>query len=410
MAKKKDGSFDYANNVLSDLFNSPKPDLREYFERRIDELGISSRTAQNELDIEYRALKGILDGTQKMVDVLALSRLADFLQIPVEKVFNMLLEKLEENFLHKIVDNDKQKFILKNFDLVKLKKCGFIDTLSDFSHIEDRIVEYFGLKNIYEYGKDFINVVYSSAKPKPENSLMRNFWGESATGKLSRINNPHEYDRAGLIEYIPSIRWYSTDVHNGLFQVIRELYKFGVTVIYEPYLTTIYVRGATLPVNDKPCIVLTNYTDYYPTLWFALIHEIHHVLFDWQEIRRNKPHFSGEIDRFDKKEVEADTFAREYLFSGEKMKVVSPQIGNETFVNRYARAFDVHPSLIYSLYCWENLDSNEDVYKKYGKHLIGAREALVAIDPDSINDILLKKKTPVKVKSRQLREGVFNGL
>lgn len=421
-SNKKDN---YADLLLDRLFNEFDPesnlpvsdlnqgefDLREIFEQRKDRLKLSQRNVQTELGIEYRALNGILDGTQKMVDLLALQRLANFLEIPVERAVILLINKLEKYFTATIDAANKQDFISKNFDLPKLKKIGLIDNIHDFKHIEESVNKYFGLGNIYDYGKDFINIAYSSGKVKPTDNLMRNFWGEHATKILKRLDNPYEYDRMRLIEYIPSIRWHSMDEKNGLYQVIRELYKLGVTVIYEPYLTTIYVRGATLPVNGKPCIVLTDYRDNYPTFWFALIHEIHHVLFDWDEIkRRNKPHISEEIDRFDKKEVEADTFAREYLFSSEKMKVVSSQINNEGFVSRYAKAFDVHPSIIYSFYCWDNVTSDEDVFKKYKKYLITAREALTTIDPDSMLKIPLGKRMSIREKSKQLNKSVFNGL
>jgi Zn-dependent peptidase ImmA (M78 family) len=396
--------------MSSDVHTEGEESLRVLFERQKVEKKLSQRSIQAELDIEYRALNGILDGTQKMVDLLAISRLADFLDIPVEKAIVLLLKNLKKNFTANKEAAGKQDFILKNFDLPKLKKCGFIENTHDFTHIEKVLVEYFGFESIYDFGKEFINVAYSSGKPTSKNDMIRNFWGESATRKLKKINNPYEYDRQGLIEYIPSIRWHSTDVRNGLFQVVRELYKYGVTTIYEPYLTTLYVRGATFPVNDKPCIVLTNYTDYYPSLWFSLMHEIFHVLFDWEEIRQNRPHLSGEIDRFDKKEVEADSFAREYLFSSDKMKVVSGQLNNETFVRRYANAFDVHPSIIYANYCWEKLNLGEDVFKYYQKYLGSAQEALVNLDPNAVPKIAHYEKLPVRLKSKQLKEKLFNGL
>ena len=405
---ERDDDFDFAANVLSGLFDQQDP--KQLFDKRIADLGLSLRAVQSEIGMEYRPLKKILEGQQKNVDLLAISRLANFMQIPVEKLFSMILEKVEQNFLGKLADIDKQEFIKKNFDLYKLKKSGFIDSISDIKHIEERILQYFGFKDIYEYGKDFINVLYSSGKPKPENSLMRDFWGESAIRKLKVINNPNNFDRESLIEYIPSIRWHSRNERFGLFQVVRELYKYGVTVIYEPYLTTIYVRGATFSVNGKPCIVLTDYRNYYPTMWFALIHELSHVLFDWTDIKDNKPHFSSEIDRYEKREVEADTFAREYLFSKDKMKVVGPQIDNQTFVEQYAKSFDVHPSLIYSFYCWDNLSSSEDVFKKYKGKLLSAREALETIDPDSTLDFPWKNRLPIERKSKELIKGIFNNL
>lgn len=384
--------------------------LRELFEKKKSKLKLPQKSILIELDIEYRALNGMLDGTQKMVDLLALSRLANFLEIPIEKAAVLLLKRIKNNFDTDVDVLNRREFMLKNFDLSALKKCGFIETTNDFENIEEVITKYFGLKSIYDFGKSIINIAYSSGKPTPKNNMMRNFWGESAAGKIKALNNPYEYNRQALIEYIPTIRWHTTDVRKGLYQVIRELFKLGITAIYEPYLTTIYVRGATIPVNNKPSIILTDYRNYYPSLWFSLMHEIYHVLFDWEEIRKGVPHFSSEIDRFDKKEVDADNFSREYLFSSDKMSAVSAHINNEKIVNRYANTFDIHPSIIYSFYCWEKINSGEDVFKYYQKYIPGVQEALINLDPDATRKITEYKKIPVQAKGKQLKKEIFNGL
>jgi HTH-type transcriptional regulator/antitoxin HigA len=404
MSKRK-GEYGEVDRLLSGLFNQPSVGLRELFEQRIAELGIPVISALNTLNIEHRALYAILDGTQKRIDLLALARLATFLRITRTEAVDLLFEKLQKNFEGELKNEYKREFILQNFDLPNLVKCGFIDNANDFVHIEERIVEHFGFDSIYDYKTESIEAAFSSGAPKPKTKLNREFWIAAAANSLKRINNYYEYDRSKLLAYIPSIRWNSLNVKRGLFQVIRELFQLGVTVIYQPYLPTLYVRGATFAINDKPCIVLTNYTPYYPSLWFALMHELHHVLYDWEEIRINKYQVSGELDLFTQKEVEADDFAREYLFSNAKLERIKPHINNPTVIAEFAKANNIHPSIIYIFYCWDAKETDKKVWGKFDQFLLNINETVKALAANPWQD-----RKPIREIAKQCKEEVFNGI
>lgn len=405
--------YDYAERILADAFNQPKMDLREVFEQRLNKLELSVTSALSLLGIEHRALNGILDGTQKRIDISALLRLALFLGISNEEIIKLLLEKTEKSFENDLLDYSKRAFIFQNFDLTALLKAGFIESTTDFDHIEHQIVEYFGFKSIFDYGKEFIDAAFSSGKPKPKNRLTRDFWIQSAAQKLKKINNPYDYDRSKLLAYIPTMRWHTTNIRGGLYQVIRELFKLGVTVIFEPYMSSLYVRGATFAMNEKPCIVITNYTKYYPSLWFTLIHELHHVLYDWEDIWVNNFLVSGELDINAIKEVEADDFAREFLFSSEKMRRVKPHIDNQTFVFECAKAYNIHFSFIYIFYCWEQDKIDKDVWAKYKRYIPDASEAIELISSVDFTDLsktVKTKRVSVKNSVQLIKDKVFNSL
>jgi len=343
------------DNLLNNIFKpspiSSKESLKELFERRIDELKIAPTTVLDILSIERRTLNGILEGTQKRVDFTNLIKIANFLQLPHEQLIGLYLTALKKNFeTENTVSTQNIEFIKENFDLAVLKKAGFIGSITDFDEIEKKIVFFFGLKSIFDYKRPHVDVAFSAGLVKPQNELTRSLWIKTANDTFEELNNPYEYNREALIKYFPQIRWHCTNVELGLINIIRDLFKIGVTVIYQPSLTSLHLRGATFAVNDKPCIVLTNHAGFYPTLWFALIHELFHVLFDWEEIRNNCYHLSDEDNEqlsVKEKEHEADSFAREYLFSKEKTNNVRRFLNDHEYINEYAIANHVHPSFIY---------------------------------------------------------------
>lgn len=365
-------SNDRSNNIsdlLKDIFQ-PSHTLRDLFSQRIEEINLSPTAALDIVNMPYRTLNGILDGTQKTIDYTNLVKLADFLQVSTDEVFSLYSKTLKKNFeIESPFSPEKIKFIKENFDLSVLKKSGFIDDISEYEEIERKINLLLDLKTIYEYSKPKAEAAFSSGKIKPKNELTRNFWVNTAKQVFEEIDNPYEYDQQGLIDYFPEIRWHSTSVELGLRNVIKSLYKLGVTVIYQESLPSLHLRGATFIINDKPCVVLTDYRGFYATLWFALVHELFHVIFDWDEIRNNKYHVSDEksdVLSVVEKENEANDFARTYLFSHEKTKDISSNIHNKEYVELYAKRNHVHSSFIYLFYAYD-LGNNRGAWARAKK-------------------------------------------
>jgi HTH-type transcriptional regulator/antitoxin HigA len=357
--------------------------LPELFQNKLKELKLTKTSVQEILGMPYRTLKGILDGTQKLVDVTNLIKIADFLRLPKEEVFRSYIEVVQKNHPTNVVSPKKIKFIKDNFELSVLKKAGLINSLTDFEHIEKRIISRLGYKTIYEYKKPNFDVAFSSGLFKPKNLLTRLFWIRAAICELEEIDNPNPYSKQELIKLLPRILWYTMNEERGLQEVIKLFFKIGITVIYQPNLQGLQLRGATFSVNEKPCIVLTNYQGFYSTLWFCLIHEIYHVIFDWDDIKNDCYHLSDEDNEeltVQDREKQADNFAREYLFSSEKMKELKPYINDIGYVKRIANENHVHFSIIYafSAYMNRNRDSKAWAFAKKQSPIVS--EVIKAVD------------------------------
>jgi HTH-type transcriptional regulator/antitoxin HigA len=368
------------NDLYKPLANSEKVTLNSLFEKRLDELDITKTDAQRIINIEYRTLNGILSGSQKRVDFFILLKLAGFLKISKQDIATLYLEAMEQSFPDAgILLSDKIEFIKTTFDLATLKKVGFIKSITDFEEIEHNICELFELKDIFDYKSPSVDVAFSSGSVQPKNVQNRAIWLMQAEETIKALKNPYEYNRNLLIKYFSKIRWHSTDVNHGLVNVIKDLYKLGITVVWQASLPAIHLRGATIPVNGKPCIVLTNYRGFYPTIWFALLHELYHVIFDWEEIKLGQYHFSEEESERQlsvrEKEQEADNFAREYLFSNQKLNHIQAYIDDDNYIDSFAKSNHVHKSFIYVFHAF-SVSKNQDKFawpraQKYNPDITG---------------------------------------
>jgi len=351
------GSKDIFN--VDDLLNSlfPPERLSVLFDQRVLELGINPTKALDIVDIEYRALQTILHGTSPRVDVTNFVKLAAFLKVSKEVVIKYYFEELERNFPELIsYPAAKIEFINANFDLAALYNAGFIKSISNYPHIEEKINTHFGFNSIFDYKMPSKEAAFSAGVRQPKNLQVRGFWINSAIEAFEEFNNPYPYEKEALMNYFPEIRWHSTNVNEGLVNVISDLYKLGVTVFYQSSLASVHLRGATLCIYDKPCIVITDYKGYYSTLWHTLCHELSHVFFDFEEIKKNRYHISDDEASelsVSEKEKQANEFARGFLFSREKLAVAKAHINNRKFLAEYAEKNQVHISFIYTYYAWD---------------------------------------------------------
>ena len=197
---------------------------------------------------------------------------------------------------------------------------------------------------------------------------MKDFWIKSSYKYFELINNPNYYSRSELVDLIPKIKPYTQNIKNGLLTVFRALYNIGVTVVFQPKLPKTQIRGATFFVNEKPCIVITDLNKNYATVWFSLIHELHHVLFDLEIIKKTKYHLTGEPDLFLLQEDKANEFASEYLISTEKMRYIEKLIHNPLMVSKFAKECQIHPSIIYSQFQWRKAEKGNDYWGAFKEY------------------------------------------
>jgi HTH-type transcriptional regulator / antitoxin HigA len=376
MADERDFNKEQIETLIKSAWDNPLPDelllLRAKFEERLAELGIKAFQFEKNFGVEYKKLNRLLDGDIKKNDLIPFIKLGLFVGYSQKKATEIFATYLAKEHEADLIQAKKNAFILNTFDLPVLKKIGVINTTTNFEHIEKRINEIFGLKSILDYNTEETGAALSSTTVRPKNEKNRKYFKDKSRDIFKLINNPNRYDKQALIDYFPKIRWHSTDIENGLPNVIKSLFNLGITVIFQPKIPSLQMRGATFEVNSKPCIVLTDYRGSYPTMWFAFLHELFHVLFDWDEIMLKRYHLSDEEnDLFvlRHKEEEANEFAREYLFPKSKIETVGSKIKQPFIVKDFAFEHHVHPSIIYSNYAYEFSSDENNLWAKFDKQI-----------------------------------------
>ena len=129
--------------------------LKHMIIQREQELKISRNQLEKLLKIEKKTLNGILDNTAKRVDVVNIIKLAVFLNIRIEEFMELYINELPPDTIREIENARKSNYIASNFDLEQLTRIKFIKKSDTIDQIENRIKDFFGLNNIFEYSNNF---------------------------------------------------------------------------------------------------------------------------------------------------------------------------------------------------------------------------------------------------------------
>lgn len=384
-------------SLLNSIFSDTNYNIKDVFEQKLSEYNLSKTKALKLLNIDKDVFDEILNGTAKQPNLIHIVKIAEFLGFDVNSFINIVLKNQSSENISAIDSARKATFIVKNFDVKALTKLGFFDSNYTTEELVNKVLNYFGYSTINDFEEQLDEPLYSRVK-KNHSDKMKDFWIKSAYQTFKIINNPNEYNRERLKDLIVKIKPYSQDVGNGLLTVCRALYNIGVTVIFQNYLTTTQVRGATFIIDDKPCIVITDFNKNYPTLWFTLLHELNHVLFDYDTIEKSSYHLSDDNDLF-LIEDQANAFARNFFLSEEKFQYIKKYINNPYLVSKFANEIEVHPSIVYTFFTW---------YQKelYGKNYHAAfkqfypdySNAIAKLNPITWNELSIKEASE-KIKS-----------
>ncbi|WES97722.1 XRE family transcriptional regulator [Chryseobacterium arthrosphaerae] len=352
------------NEILNKSFTYTGPTLEQLLQQKLEKSGLNKTQFEKLAGIERKSLDSILSKTSKQTDINKLIKLGEFLDLSINDLLILHYHERPKEEIKELQESMDITFINKYFDLKTLSNLGFISKKDGLEDLKSRICNFFQLDSIYDYDKELNDVLFSRTK-KTYSDKMKDFWIKSSYKYFELINNKNDYDRKSLIDLIPKIKPYTRNVENGLKTVFQALFNIGITVIFQPSLPKTQIRGATFVVNNKPCIVITDFNKNYSTIWFALIHELHHVLYDLDIITKTSYHLTGEPDLFLLQEDRANEFASEYLISNEKMRYIEKLIHNKLMVSRFAEECQIHPCIIYSQFQWRQAELGNDYWAAF---------------------------------------------
>ncbi len=172
-----------------------------------------------------------------------------------------------------------------------------------------------------------------------------------------------EYSAKELRKVLPELKRIMAAQPAGYLRKIQiASAKAGVKIVYTPTLPKTVINGAVRWIGTHPTIQMTDRYKRYDIFWFSLFHEVGHIL-----LHGNKKNIfienSGNINRKDETEIQADNFAVKWTLSEDKYLDIVSAIGKNDDLMRtvefYARKFGTHQDIIYG----RILHHNKELYQ-----------------------------------------------
>ena len=311
-------------------------------------------------------------------------------------------EMAEKEFAN-IEKSERLSFVLTKFDIPTLKKLGIIKPRAKIEDYERQICSFFGFQSIYQFDDtSLMPTLFSKSKitiAHEKERKMNEFWLKCSIYSFSQINNPYDYNPELLIELLKRISEFTSDVKHGYEKVVLVLFRLGVTVLTQPYVSGTRAFGVTMILNDKPCIVITDMNKKYHKLWINLIHELYHVINDYDILQNLKYHISySDSQELLLNEERADKFALDVLVSPSIQKELGRVVALPYKMNLLAKKLNVDISILYGVYL-ESLprEKQNKEFPQYANMLKSSDSSIRNVEFDavpkrSLNEAIEKMK------------------
>lgn len=371
--------------------------LREMLSRFLLENEITDTAISDELGVTRATLSKFLRGEADLKFMQAI-RLMKILGLS-EGEFIAVYCKGKDTEDQSLERLEKVSYIAKNFDVSVLKKLGIITSRAKVEEYETCICHFLGIKSIYEYDDtSLMPVLFSKSNrqvQEEKESKMTAFWLRCAIRSFLTIGNSNEFDREMLLRLLRRAAEFTEDEKRGYYRFVLVLYQIGVTVLTQAYTTGTKAHGGTMILNGKPYIVVTDMGKKYHKLWISLLHELYHVINDFELLETLNYHYStpDTPDLF-LNEQKADLFALNVLIPPTIQDKLVKVIPSPFKVKALAKELHVSSSIIYGVYL-ESLPNGKLKNKQFAQYnkediLISSEEATKGIlfDPVSKRSLM----------------------
>lgn len=378
--------------------------LRDMLNVLLTENNIAVSAVAEEIGINKDSFSDYLKGKTelKLNQAIKIMKLLDLTEAQLVAAYNK--EVSEKETIH-IEKSERLSYILRNFDIPTLKKIGIIKSRARIEDYEKQICSFFGFNSIYEYDDtSLMPTLFSKSKvqiAQEKERKMNDFWLKCSIYSFSKINNPYEYNRELLIELLKKIGQFTVDTLHGYEKIILILFQLGITVLTQPYVSGTRAFGVTMILEGKPCIVITDMNKKYHKLWINLLHELYHVINDFEILENLHYHISNpDTPELLLSEERADKFALDVLVNPTIQKELGRIVALPYKMNQLAINLHVDKSILYGVYL-EALPKGEKKNKEFAKYggLLKASDIAIrqvefdAVSRHSLNEAIEKMKT-----------------
>ena len=307
-----------------------------YVKDYIDEQGITQEELAKRLQTTPKYISDLVNGRINLTDEMVL-KLSIVFGTSTKLWLNLNQKYIEKKLeIEKRIRIDQECELVKKIDYKFWVELGLVKATRITAEKVQELQRYFKVSSLSVLGqRDFLVQYRTSVSEVTDvNVINANAWVQTAINLGTQIE-VEPFDKKKLLEAIPEIRSMTVQNPKDFYPRLRALLaSCGVALVLLPNLKNCGVNGAVKWLGkDKVVLALNDRRKYADTFWFALFHELGHVL-----QQRIKVLLVSEIkkagletdDLIQRLEAEADSFSQNTLI---------PKAEYDEFVMMCSRGF-----------------------------------------------------------------------
>ncbi len=321
-----------------------------YVLQQIEALNMSQEQLAIRMDVSAKTVSKLVNGLTPMTVELAKKISAMFgtsitLWMNLQTKFDELSCEIE---LSKELDREKE--VLYEIDYKYFVTHGLLE--SSRSTIE-KIKNLRALLNVADLNilrnPDLLAIYKtSSAKINHKNIIPSNTWLQIVMNKANELETGN-YDEKKIKNYLNEIRAMTVKPPDEFYPRLLEVFNdSGIRFIIMPHLKNSGINGVTKWLNkDSPVIAINDRRYSSDLFWFALFHELKHVM--QRKVKKvlitcdKSLELSCEDREYEK---EADEFARDFLIDRKEYKKFIKDDITGTSILKFAEKNEIHPGIV----------------------------------------------------------------
>lgn len=323
--------------------------LREYLEAS----NINEQECAEILGINVNDLTNLLNGKSVLTEEMAENLTKVFSEIPSSYWINY--EKKYREFIA------NQPLTLNQYSLEQLnsfaKRFKFNEIFSglgwNITRQASEMLKLLGLHKFEQFDEKYTSLNVDFMEDGGEKEAIA-IWLNLAREEIELQNKDLtkiNYSKAELIESLDKFKLLAlnNDYKKSLKSARKLLNRLGIYLVFYNAIENSKVRGAVTTYEDKPAIFISGRFKTHDHTWFALMHEIGHLILHYvpgeQIITMENDVL--DFDNVDKKENEANAFARDFFIKESAYKkYVSKLNFNENSIRVFADSQSVLPGIV----------------------------------------------------------------
>lgn len=314
-----------------------------YVEEIVDELNITQNEFAERLGTSSKTLSKIINGEERISTDVA-NKLAKTTGVSIKTWLNLQATydaKLIE--IEDMQDEDEKRACelidfsyFKTHNLVEKRRYSINEKIKELR----KLLNLSNLSMLYEFNNA---VSYRNTREFDEKSIVNSNVMLELAIDVARNGTDRKYDKQKLENCLPEIRKMTTESPEKFFPHLKQiLLECGIVLVGLPKLQNANLNGATKKFkNGSVLLLITDRNKKADIFWFSLIHELGHIY--------NKDFYTDyhDIERYKKKEKEADLFAQNFFIPREKYdKFIASGVFTETVILKFAEELEILPSIL----------------------------------------------------------------